>query len=68
MKISKIVASLAVATSVTLAGTLAHAQKPGGTMVFLVQPEPPTMAGYVSTSGPIGLLGPKIYEGLLLSN
>ena len=23
------------------------------------------MAGYVSTSGPIGLLGPKIYDGLV---
>ena len=52
------------ATFLSLGGFAAHAEKAGGNMVFLVQPEPPTMAGYVSTSGPIGLLAPKIYEGL----
>ena len=41
-----------------------QAQKSGGTLVYLVQPEPPTLASYVSTSGPIGLVAPKIYEGL----
>jgi len=42
----------------------AHAEKSGGTLSFLVQPEPPTLASYVSTSGPIGLVMPKVYEGL----
>ncbi|NBR40366.1 MAG: ABC transporter substrate-binding protein, partial [Alphaproteobacteria bacterium] len=40
------------------------AQEAGGTLAFLVQPEPPTLASYVSTSGPIGLVMPKVYEGL----
>ncbi len=43
----------------------AAAQKRGGTLVMLVQPEPPTLASYVSTSGPIGQVTSKIYEGLL---
>ncbi len=42
----------------------AHAAKDGGTLTFLVQPEPPTLASYISTSGPIGLVMPKVYEGL----
>ena len=45
-------------------GFSAYAQKSGGTLVYLVQPEPPSMASYISTSGPIGLVAPKIYEGL----
>jgi len=43
----------------------AAAQKRGGTLVMLVQPEPPTLASYVSTSGPIGQVATKVYEGLL---
>ena len=43
----------------------ASAQKRGGTLVMLVQPEPPTLASYISTSGPIGQVTSKIYEGLL---
>ena len=41
------------------------AQKRGGTLVMLVQPEPPTLASYISTSGPIGQVATKVYEGLL---
>ena len=63
MKIINLLSTAVLITLLSLFG-VAHAQKSGGTMVFLVQPEPPTMAGYVSTSGPIGLLAPKIYEGL----
>ncbi|MEM7507732.1 MAG: ABC transporter substrate-binding protein [Pseudomonadota bacterium] len=48
-----------------LAGQPALAQKSGGTLVYIVQPEPPSLASYLSTSGPIGLVAPKIYEGLL---
>lgn len=43
----------------------ATAQDAGGTFVFIAQPEPPTLASYLSTSGPIGLVAPKIYSGLL---
>src|ERR1700720_1439724 len=39
--------------------------KRGGTLVMLVQPEPPTLASYLSTSGPIGQVTAKIYDGLL---
>jgi len=41
------------------------AAKSGGTLVMLVQPEPPSLASYLSTSGPIGLMAPKMYDGLL---
>lgn len=50
--------------SILLGSFSAHAQKAGGTLVYIVQPEPPTLASYISTSGPIGLVAPKIYEGL----
>ena len=40
-------------------------QTAGGTMVMIAQPEPPSLAPYLSTSGPIGLVAPKIYSGLL---
>jgi peptide/nickel transport system substrate-binding protein len=48
-----------------LAGGPAVAQKRGGTLVMIVQPEPPTLASYLSTSGPIGMVAAKIYDGLL---
>ncbi|HET8875030.1 MAG TPA: ABC transporter substrate-binding protein, partial [Casimicrobiaceae bacterium] len=38
--------------------------KPGGTLVMAVQPEPPTLASYLSTSGPIGQVAAKVYDGL----
>jgi peptide/nickel transport system substrate-binding protein len=37
----------------------------GGTLVMVVQPEPPTLASYQSTSGPVGQVAAKVYEGLL---
>lgn len=37
----------------------------GGTLVMVVQPEPPTLASYQSTSGPVGQVATKVYEGLL---
>jgi peptide/nickel transport system substrate-binding protein len=45
----------------------ASAQTPqkGGTLVMVVQPEPPTLASYSSTSGPIGQVSTKVFEGLL---
>ena len=56
--------SFALAASLVLSSVSAHAAKDGGTLAFLVQPEPPTLASYISTSGPIGLVMPKVYEGL----
>lgn len=32
---------------------------------MVVQPEPPTLASYDNTSGPIGQVAPKVYDGLL---
>ncbi len=56
----------ALAAAAMMAGaSAAHAQNSGGTLVFIAQPEPPSLASYLSTSGPIGLVAPKIYDGLL---
>jgi peptide/nickel transport system substrate-binding protein len=60
----KILTTILVAGSYLLGGVAAQADKSGGTLSFLVQPEPPTLASYISTSGPIGLVMPKVYEGL----
>jgi peptide/nickel transport system substrate-binding protein len=43
----------------------AQAPQKGGTLVMVVQPEPPTLASYSSTSGPIGQVTTKVFEGLL---
>jgi len=51
--------------SLFFSSSLALAQQAGGTLVYIVQPEPPSLAPYLSTSGPIGLVAPKIYQGLL---
>lgn len=55
----------AVGLAVGLAITPAAAQESGGTMVMVVQPEPPNLAPYLSTSGPIGQVAAKMYEGLI---
>ncbi len=56
----------AAVAAATMTGSVAvQAQKAGGTLVFIAQPEPPSLASYLSTSGPIGLVAPKIYDGLL---
>jgi peptide/nickel transport system substrate-binding protein len=52
---------------------IAHAQgktaagqpRRGGTLVMVVQPEPPSLSSYNNTSGPIGQVAPKVYDGLL---
>jgi len=41
------------------------APRKGGTLVMLVQPEPPTLASYQSTSGPVGQVAAKVFDGLL---
>lgn len=43
----------------------AVAQKSGGTLIMAVQPEPPSLASYISTSQPIGQVATKVYDGLL---
>lgn len=48
-----------------MASTQVLSQSSGGTLVMIAQPEPPSLAPYLSTSGPIGLVAPKIYNGLL---
>lgn len=37
----------------------------GGTLVMVVQPEPPTLASFLSTAAPVGQVATKVYEGLL---
>jgi peptide/nickel transport system substrate-binding protein len=60
-----ILAGLTLAATALGFGHAAEAQKQGGTLVMLVLPEPPTLASYQSTSGPIGQVTAKVYEGLL---
>ena len=43
----------------------ALAQNKGGTLIMVVQPEPPTLASYISTSQPVGQVATKVYDGLL---
>ena len=65
MRIKKLI-GVAIVSAVAWFGVMpAHAEKAGGTLVMLVQPEPPSLASYLSTSGPIGLMAPKVYDGLL---
>ncbi|MBS9717544.1 ABC transporter substrate-binding protein [Pseudohalocynthiibacter aestuariivivens] len=52
------------AIGLALSPITAIAQNSGGNLVYLVQPEPPSLASFLSTSGPIGLVAPKIYDGL----
>ena len=54
-----------LAAALGAAPDLALAQKRGGTLVQITQPEPPTLASYLSTSGPIGQVTAKVYDGLL---
>ncbi len=53
-----------LAAALCLSAPAAMAQKRGGTLVQITQPEPPTLASYLSTSGPIGQVTAKIYDGL----
>ncbi len=43
----------------------AEAQRRGGTLVQITQPEPPTLGSYISTAAPVGQVAAKIYDGLL---
>src|SRR5690606_32649673 len=57
--------ALVIGLVALMAGGPATAQKPGGTLVQITQPEPPNLASYISTSGPIGQVTAKIFDGLL---
>ena len=59
MKITKFMNAVMMTAAITFGGGAVYAQQSGGSLVFLVQPEPPTMAGYVSTSGPDRPVRPK---------
>ena len=59
-----LIAGLALSV-LAIAGTPASAQKAGGTLVQITQPEPPNLAPYISTSAPIGQVTAKVYDGLL---
>jgi peptide/nickel transport system substrate-binding protein len=61
-------ASAALAIAGLLVSPAAVAQERGGTLVMVVQPEPPTLASYLSTSGPIGQVTTKVFDGLLEYN
>src|SRR6185312_14267679 len=59
--------ALAASSGAVLLPNGAFAQgtpKQGGTLVMDVLPEPPTLASYLSTSGPIGQVSAKVYDGL----
>ena len=60
-KVWVVVATAIVAT----APGLSVAQQSGGTLIMVVQPEPPSLASYMSTSQPIGQVATKVYDGLL---
>lgn len=57
--------ALAVMLAALIASGPVAAQKAGGTLVQITQPEPPNLASYISTSGPIGQVTAKIFDGLL---
>lgn len=60
--------AIAAATLVLAAAQPVWAQgtpQKGGTLVIVVQPEPPTLAAYQSTASPVGQVATKVYEGLL---
>ncbi len=64
MNFKTLLMSATCAVGLALSPLSAIAQSAGGNLVYLVQPEPPSLASFLSTSGPIGLVGPKIYDGL----
>jgi peptide/nickel transport system substrate-binding protein len=59
--------ALFAAAMVVVLSTAAQAQEPqrGGTMVMIVQPEPATLASYLSVAGNICPVACQVYEGLV---
>ena len=57
---------LAIGAAITAAASgPVLSQESGGTLIMVTQPEPPNLASYLSTSGPIGQVAAKVYEGLV---
>ncbi|MEM7225875.1 MAG: ABC transporter substrate-binding protein [Pseudomonadota bacterium] len=65
MRLMKLSGQLSAAVLALGVATAQPAWADGGTMVMLVQPEPPSLASYLSTSGPIGMVTSKVFDGLL---
>jgi peptide/nickel transport system substrate-binding protein len=65
MRYVSIGSAAALALCAALAGSPASAQKVGGTLVQITQPEPPNLAPYISTAAPISQVTAKVYDGLL---
>ncbi len=63
--LSRVLAGTLLAIALCAAPEPALAQKRGGTLVQITNPEPPSLAGYLSTSTPIGEVTGKIFGGLL---
>lgn len=65
--VSRTLAALAtgVLAVTSLAALAQDRPQSGGTLVMVVQPEPPTLAAYQSTAGPVGQVATKVFEGLL---
>ena len=57
------IAVIAAFSALSLPNALA--QKTGGTLVQITQPEPPNLAPYISTAGPISQVTAKVFDGLL---
>ena len=59
-----VLATLALA-AVIWAGSVAAQPKRGGTLNFVVKPEPPHLQGAISTADPVWQITPKFHNGLL---
>lgn len=63
-----LLATLSAAAIFGVSLSSSTAKERGGTLVMIVQPEPPTLASYASTSGPVGQVATKVFDGLLEYN
>lgn len=61
---ARLLSCIAAAALAVAVAAPTHAQKKGGTLVMLVQPEPPTLASYASTAAPVGQIAAKVFDGL----
>src|SRR5687768_15464560 len=56
--------------AICVGGLAVHAEaqpaaKHGGTLTYIVFPEPPMLTSALSTSGPISQISPKMFDGLV---
>ncbi|MGE0734246.1 MAG: ABC transporter substrate-binding protein, partial [Alphaproteobacteria bacterium] len=57
---------VAIAGASTIGSAAAqNTPKRGGTLTYLVWPEPPMLTSALSTSGPISQISPKMFDGLV---